>query len=427
MKLLRIPVPEMLAASYLVPLPAAMTEAQARHRIVDAVTTQLNGLLQVLLLDSIRRDGVIIDVVTAVDADRQLLEQPDNGNLELLPQISGAPAYVVVSAASPASLVAVHEWKARGPAAALAASIDAPLIDAINRESLDAREALASLPDASFLGAPGSDIDFGFSLRPWVRFRGLADQGRHWAVSDGMWRLGLPEFAIGGCERDLREELQEILFGLTFQVWSGLVRQAHATRDAEGLLKMPRSIEIPAEITLRREDLDRAHGVPNRGGASTTIVLRLHSPRQGRPWLTVGPLPGQDMGTDHFIADVCHAMFGFEKPTWYYLPHMGALLDALGSLPGVRQRFNDGELPLGGQLIVRHSTSREDEFRWAQVESWAEEDVAIVHDVGLELSPAVKPGHAASLDAKLIFDWAVWVDGEGAVEGARTEGIGYGF
>jgi hypothetical protein len=120
-------------------------------------------------------------------------------------------------------------------------------------------------------------------------------------------------------------------------------------------------------------------------------------------------------------------MFGFEKPTWYYLPHMGALLDALGSLPGVRQRFNDGELPLGGQLIVRHSTSREDEFRWAQVESWAEEDVAIVHDVGLELSPAVKPGHAASLDAKLIFDWAVWVDGEGAVEGARTEGIGYGF
>jgi hypothetical protein len=431
MKILRIPVPEVLAASYLVPLPAAMTEAQARRRIVKAVATRLNGPMQVLILDSIRRGEVITDVVTAADTGQPLQDQPGDGDRDddagRLAQISGAPAYVVVSAASPASLIAVHEWKARGPAAALAASIGAPVIDAVDRTCLDAGQALASLPEASFTEGPGHDIAFGFSLQPWVRFRGVTDQGLYWAVSDGMWRVGLPEFAMGGCERDLREELKEILSGLIFRIWSGLLRQAHATPNAEGLMKTPRSIRIPAELTLGREDLDRARGVPNRGGASTTIALRLHSPQQGRPWLTVCPPREWDMGTDQFIGDVCHAMFGFEKPAWYYRPQLGALVDALKSVPEVRHRFNDGKLPPGGQLLVRHRTSHEDEFRWAQVESWAEEDVALVHDVGPELSPIVKPGRAMPLEAKLIFDWAIWADGEGAVEGARTEGVGCGF
>ena len=77
--------------------------------------------------------------------------------------------------------------------------------------------------------------------------------------------------------------------------------------------------------------------------------------------------------------------------------------------------------------MVRHQTSREDEFRWAQVQSWAGEDTAIVIDAGRELSPPVEPGAATPLATDLIFDWAVWVDGEGVVEGARTEGIGRGF
>jgi hypothetical protein len=34
---------------------------------------------------------------------------------------------------------------------------------------------------------------------------------------------------------------------------------------------------------------------------------------------------------------------------------------------------------------------------------------------------------AAAFITTLIFDWAVWQGGEGAVEGARTECIGYGF
>jgi hypothetical protein len=50
-----------------------------------------------------------------------------------------------------------------------------------------------------------------------------------------MRRFGLPEFRVGGCERDLREELKEILSGVTFRVWSDLVAVAQITPRATGL------------------------------------------------------------------------------------------------------------------------------------------------------------------------------------------------
>jgi hypothetical protein len=192
-------------------------------------------------------------------------------------------------------------------------------------------------------------------------------------------------------------------------------------------MKLPRSVPVPAELTIDRADLDRARGVPNRGGTWTTIGLRLHSPAQGRPCLTVCPPAGWDLGLDDFIDNACHAMFGFEKPAWFYLPHLGALMTALESIPEARRRFNDGELPPGARLMVRHRPSDEDEFRWAQVQSWAEEDAAMVLDAGRELSPPVGPGAATPLTADLIFDWAIWVDGDGVIEGAQTEGIGRRF
>lgn len=306
MKLLDVPVPEMLAASYLVPLPAAMTEAQARRRVAEAVNTRLSDPLRVMILDSIRQESVIIDVAEAADLPQPLPDQRDRG----------ASVYVVVSAASRASLIAVHEWKARGPAAALAASIDAPLIDAISLETLDAQEALASLPTVSLSGPPGRDLTFGFSLGPWLRFPAIAEQGRYWVVTEGMWRFGLPEFAMGGCERDLREEMQNVLLALAFKVFSGVAEHAQATLEAQGPVKLPRSVPVPAELTIGRADLDRARGVPNRGGTWTTVALRLRSPEPGRPCLTVCPPADWDMGLDDFIENVCHALFAFEKPPW---------------------------------------------------------------------------------------------------------------
>jgi hypothetical protein len=88
-------------------------------------------------------------------------------------------------------------------------------------------------------------------------------------------------------------------------------------------------------------------------------------------------------------------MFGFEKPRWHYIPELGALLDALGkaaqTLPEARSRFLHGDLPPGGQLMVRYDAS-DGELRWARVESWQDAGHAVIHDTGRELTPGVQPG-----------------------------------
>ena len=55
-------------------------------------------------------------------------------------------------------------------------------------------------------------------------------------------------------------------------------------------------------------------------------------------------------------------MFGFEKPSWYDLPHFGAVAEATRSLSEARRRFRAGKLPLGAQLMVRYKVS-DDGFR----------------------------------------------------------------
>jgi hypothetical protein len=49
--------------------------------------------------------------------------------------------------------------------------------------------------------------------------------------------------------------------GITFRVWSCLVRDAQATPNATGLFRMPLSVQIPAEMEIHRKDLDRARDI----------------------------------------------------------------------------------------------------------------------------------------------------------------------
>jgi hypothetical protein len=300
------------------------------------------------------------------------------------------------------------------------------VVDAQAMKVLSAPDALTALPDTNFSGTPGDDIRVGLSLQPWVSFHGFAREGTYWAVSEGMRRFGLPEFRVGGCERDLRAELEEILSGVTFRVWSDLVTAAQTTPRATSLVRMPRALSIPAELDIHRQDLDRAQGVPNRGGAATTISLRFDREPHDRGWLTVCPPNGWDTGWDHFVRDLCHAMFGFEKLPWHYLPDTGALLEAIRSLPEARRRFNDGELPTGAYLMVRYEVADDQPFRWARVESWADDDHAIVSDSSQELSAAIRPDSAIPVEEGRIMDWAIWTDGKGVTEGGLTESVSFG-
>ena len=203
---------------------------------------------------------------------------------------------------------------------------------------------------------------------------------------------GCPSSGCAPQSPDLREELTTLLNGVAFRIWCDLLARAQKTPNAAGVLNLPRFLRVPAEMDIHRRDLDRANGVPNRGGTRTIIGLRFDRAQSEDPgdWLTVCPPASWDMSSEDFIADTCHAMFGFEKPRWHYIPDFGALLDALDkarrTLPEARSRFLRGDLPPDGRLMVRHETADTGELRWARVESWKDAERAVVRDTGRELT-----------------------------------------
>ena len=86
-----------------------------------------------------------------------------------------------------------------------------------------------------------------------------------------------------------------------------------------------------------------------------------------------------------------------------------------------RSRFQSGDLPPGGRLMVRYDAADAGELRWARVESWEDAGHAVIRDTGRELAPGVRPGPLVAIETRLIADWGIWVDGSGVVEGAGTE------
>src|SRR5712691_928779 len=52
-------------------------------------------------------------------------------------------------------------------------------------------------------------------------------------------------------------------------------------------------------------------------------------------------------------------------------------------------------------------------------------DLTIVRGTGRELSSAIRPSTPIPVETARIVDWAVWMDGEGVVEGEGTECVGW--
>jgi hypothetical protein len=156
--------------------------------------------------------------------------------------LARARAFVRFSATQRASLIGMQEWKARGPAAALAAGLGAPVLDPQALQVLTAEDALAALPDTT-LTIPASingDISIGLTFKSWVRIHDVGYQGVIAVMTDGMRRFGLPELRMGPASPELREELTTLLNGATF-VWSDLIARTQDTPNAAGLLNLPGS------------------------------------------------------------------------------------------------------------------------------------------------------------------------------------------
>ena len=428
-----LPVPETVSATYIIPVPTPMSAAEARQQASRAVEAKLTGPLRTLTAEWLAKGKVKVAVEAAGPPPPALLDKELFGTPLQRDFLARARAFVRFSATQRASLIGMQEWKARGPAAALAADLGAPVMDPQALQVLTAEDALAALPDTT-LTIPASVSDamtIGLEFKPWVRVDDVGYQGVIAVMTDGMRRFGLPELRLGPAPPELREELTTLLNGVAFRFWSDLIARAQDTPNAAGLLNLPRFLRVPAEIDIHRRDLDRANGVPNRGGTFVLIGLRF-DPAQSDDsggWLTVCPSASWDTSWEDFIAETCHAMFGFEKPRWHYIPEFGALLDGLAkaarTLPEARSRFLSGDLPPGGRLMVRYDAADADELRWARVESWEDAGRAVIRDTGRELAPGVRLGPPVAIETRLIVDWGIWVDGSGVVEGAGTEGAGH--
>jgi len=430
MKELILPVPETLSATYTVPVLAPVSAVEARRLVGEAIEARLTGPLRLLTAEWLAKGAVKIKVEPAGTPPPGLLDKPLFGRPEQRVFLSRARAFVQFSATQRASLIAMQEWKARGPAAAFAIGIGAPVLDSQALQVLTAEEALAALPDTA-LTIPASisdNVTVGLAFKPWVHVHDVDYLGVMAVMTDGMRRFGLPELRMGPVSPDLREELTTLLNGVAFRIWSGLLARAQDSPNATGLLNTPRFLRVPAEMDIHRRDLDRANGIPNRGGTFAIIGLRFDPAPSGdsRGWLTVCPPANWDMSWDDFIADTCHGMFGFEKPPWHYIPEFGALLDAVDkarrTLPEARSRFLRDGLPHGGRLMVRYETAGTDGFQWASVESWEDAGHAVVRAIGRELTPGVRLGPPATIETQQIADWGIWVDGKGVIEGGGTEG-----
>ncbi len=433
MKELVLPVPQTVSATYVVPVPTPIGAAEAWQKASTAVETRLTGPLRTLTVEWLAKGAVKVGIEPAGPPPPGLLHKELFGTPEQRAFLARARAFVRFSATQRASLIGMQEWKARGPAAALAAELGAPVLDWQAFQVLTAEDALAALPDTTLTipASISSDITIGLTFKSWVRVHDIGYQGTIAVMTDGMCRFGLPELRLGPASPDLREELTTLLNGVAFRIWSDLIARARDTPKAAGLLHLPRFLRVPAELDIHRRDLDQANGVPNQGGMRTIIGLQFDPQKSddSEGWLTICPPACWDASWEDFIADTCHAMFGFEKPHWHYIPEFGALVDALAkaaqTLPEARSRFLSGDLPHGGRLMVRYDAEDADELRWAKVESWEDAGHAVIRDIGRELAPGVRLGLPVAIEVRFIVDWGIWVDGNGVVEGAGTEGAGH--
>jgi len=176
-----------------------MNTVEARQRASRAVEARLTGPLRTLTAKWLAKGVVKVGVDAAGTPPPGFLDKALFGTPEQRVFLARARAFVRFSATQRASLIGMQEWKARGPAAALAADLGAPVLDPQALQVLTADDALAALPDTA-LTIPASisdDVTIGLAFNPWVRVHNIDYLGMIGLMTDGMRRFGLPELRMG--------------------------------------------------------------------------------------------------------------------------------------------------------------------------------------------------------------------------------------
>ena len=379
-----LPVSDGLTAAYLV--PASLDGAAARELVLRALSRHIADPLAEVIAKLLRDDLVRVSDLPAsevqplpVELQRYLGAEPEAvpGGVE-----RGGVRRRNGHLAGP-GWPPLHEWAARACAAVLASEEKGVVVDTFVPQILS--------PERCFLTLPANDSQF--RLSQWLLvFQSTSSTGT-WLTTKGLGRFGLPELQVMNVPPQYGEPWNSLMNGIARRaliVWLDALR---ARGDAA-------FAEISAPVTVSESDVARAHAAEPRGGGSARLRLAFD--------------PASEVGLESFLT--IRPPERMEKAT----------ATARSQLPAVRQRFIAGEIPLRARLMVKHRIvatdgSESSEYPWAYVTSWADPAKVLGNSAGdAALDPRIRLGRPIVISAESVVDRAIWIDGEGIVEGGLT-------
>ena len=414
-----LPVPELISAVYLVPVPLSAQAAE------DRATAGLSARVAspVAVAARMMLDGGALTVHAVSSSSLPPVPGPLQEYLgvarELVRAVAEASDFVAVRASGPPGWPPMHEWAGRACAAVLAAQCGVPLVDAVIPKILAADAALRTLPRAQ---------DARFRLADWMSVFHSAGIGGLGMTTKGLGRFGLPELQARNVPPQLGQAWTRVLTGLASNLLGSWL---DALRDRAE----PAFAQLSAVLEVGECDIARAYDAPVTEGAAVPVRLTFDpSPQDSTDsFLSVQPPDEYPASAGEFLAGVCTALFGqHELPIRYLAPSdemQRAMQDARAALPAVRARFLAGDLPPRAQLMIKHEISApgQAEYPWAYVTSWTDPARVLGNAAGdATLDLGIRTGRPIVVATETIIDWAIWIDGKGIVEGGRTNVIAQG-
>jgi hypothetical protein len=411
-----LPVPEVLSATYFVPLsptdPAAIVD-QTASALREHVPGPLGAAAGKMLEAGVVSAGAVPS--SAVPPVPEALQRHLGVAEELVRTVGSADSFAAFVVSWPPGWPPVHEAVARACAGAFAAETGMPLVDGFTPLVVAPERALGSLPDA----------EYQIRLADWVEVSGSPGNVGLWVTTKGLGRFGLPELQALNVPPQHGGPWSRVMLGLAsrlLDLWLDALRARNGAAFAR----------VPAEVEIGGDDIAAADGSGTAGGGRVRVRLAF-DPASGDhadSFLTVQPPDDHPGSAGEFMSGVCAELFGVREPEVRYIPATQAMRRAVEaareSLPGTRARFLADGLPPGGRLMVKYEIPGDDgsEYPWVYVTSWKDGDKVLGSSADDVLRDrTVRAGRPVVIDAAAIVDWAVWIDGQGIVEGGQTNEI----
>ena len=414
-----LPVPELLSAVYLVPLP--LSAEAAKDRMTAGLSARIDSPVGVAARMMLDAGAVTVHAVSSssLPAVPGPLQRYLGVAQELARAVAEASEFVMVRASGPRGGRPCTNGPG-GPAPPYwPVQAGVPLVDTATPKILTADAALRTLPGTE---------DARFRLADWTLVFSSAGIGGLWMSTKGLGRFGLPELQVRNVPPQLGQTWTRVLAGLASSL---LGTWLTALRDRAE----PAFAQLPAVLEVSEADIARAYDVPVTEGPAVPVRLTFDpSPQDSAvSFLSVQPPDDYPASAGEFLAGVCAALFGQQELQIRYLAPSDemerAMQAAREALPAVRARFLAGDLPPRAQLMIKHEISvpGRAEYPWAYVTSWADPARVLANSAGeATLDPGIRAGRPIVVAAETIIDWAIWIDGRGIVEGGQTNVIAQG-